>query len=100
MDIQRDRPDRARSGPGSTLNAGECEATILLVTRAPTAVLATDDHAALPILNAYVVQQMGHTLRYVHTSTVIIELEAHGRVDEPQRMAIQASMRKKKRPLL
>ncbi len=70
-------------GPGSTHNAGECEATVLTV-RDATAILATDDRSALPVLVRHVHDRTGRALQYVHTSTVIEELRSSDRITQTQ----------------
>jgi len=87
-------------GLGSTGNAGECEAAVLIARRDPTAVLATDDRSALLVLARYVLNVTGQMLRYVHTSSVIEELRAADRIDDETRDAIRRRLERKKRPLL
>lgn len=87
-------------GPGNTDNAGECEATVLIAHRDPTALLAFDDAASLPVLARYVKEKTLQNLRYVHTSTVIERLVQSGQIDDKQQDAFLAQLSQKRRPII
>ncbi len=81
-------------------NMGESEATVLIANRCTGAILATDDKSALTVLDTHMRTKTGQGLPFAHSTTIIREMEASGRITAPQRVAFRRALAKKQRPLL